>query len=189
MSDKILLIVGLGNPGSQYDKTRHNVGFACLDEINNKFDFSSLSEKFNSQIADKKYLDFKIKSVKPQSFMNLSGLPVRKIMDFYKIHIDDVIVIHDDIDLEFSKVKIKKAGGHAGHNGLKSLDEHIGKDYTRIRIGVGHPGHKGEVSSYVLGKFTKEEQIEIDRINYLIAENFPLIIEKKYDFFQTKIQG
>ena len=148
-----MLIVGLGNPGSAYAQTRHNVGFMVIDELLSRYSHDTISKAaFEGEL-------FKIKThflLKPTTFMNLSGRSVASVKKFYKI--DDVVVIHDDLDLPFGAIRFKMGGGHGGHNGLKSTDELIGKAYLRVRVGIGRPEHKGEVSSFVLGKYASEQK-------------------------------
>ncbi len=148
-----MLIVGLGNPGSDYENTRHNIGFMVVDELIKR----SLATKLSSSSFSGELYKFKNHFLlKPLTYMNLSGESVVKVKNFYKI--EDVVVIHDDLDLPFGALRFKKGGGHGGHNGLKSIDAHISKEYIRVRIGIGKPEHKGEVVSYVLGKFSEEQQ-------------------------------
>jgi PTH1 family peptidyl-tRNA hydrolase len=147
------LIVGLGNPGKEYELNRHNVGFLAVDYLIDALNASKVSSKFKGELfKTSKYL-----FLKPQTFMNLSGESVVLVKNYYKIDNDDIIVIHDDIDLKLGALKFKKGGGHGGHNGLKSIDKHIGSDYYRIRIGVGRPEKKEDVVKYVLSDFTKDE--------------------------------
>jgi len=147
-----MLIVGLGNPGSEYEKTRHNIGFMAIDELilrQNTQKISSTSFKGELFKFSKHFL------LKPQTFMNLSGDSIVAVKNFYKI--EQVVVIHDDLDLPFGTLRFKYGGGHGGHNGLKSTDSKISKGYIRVRMGIGRPEHKGEVSSYVLGEFSKKQ--------------------------------
>ncbi len=148
-----MLIVGLGNPGPNYEHTRHNIGFMVIDELVKRQNAQKLSSSsFQGEL-------FKFSNhflLKPLTFMNLSGISIAAVKKFYKI--DEVVVIHDDLDLPFGTLRFKKGGGHGGHNGLKSADEHISKEYVRVRMGIGKPEHKGEVASYVLSDFSKEEQ-------------------------------
>ena len=156
-----MLLVGLGNPGPKYAATRHNVGFMVVDKLIDDLHaipLSSSSFKGELYKAQSHYL------LKPLTFMNLSGESVVKVADYFKISTDDIIVVHDDLDLPFGALRFKRGGGHGGHNGLKSIDAHIGKEYIRIRIGIGKPQHKGEVASYVLAPFTQEEQQYLDDI-------------------------
>lgn len=147
-----MLIVGLGNPGTNYERSRHNIGFMVIDELVRRFGASKQSSSnFKGDL-------FKFKNhflLKPLTFMNLSGESVVKVKNFYKI--DEVVVIHDDLDLEFGTLRFKFGGGHGGHNGLKSIDAHISKEYARVRMGIGKPEYKGEVASYVLSDFSAKE--------------------------------
>lgn len=148
------LIIGLGNIGEKYQFTRHNVGFMVIDEITKNLTTSNINKTiFKATLLKSTYNLF----CKPQTYMNNSGLSARSIKDYYKIEIENIIVIHDDLDLPFGTVKFKIGGGNGGHNGLKSLDSHIGKDYIRVRIGIGKPSHKSDVANYVLSDFSKEE--------------------------------
>jgi len=147
------LIVGLGNPGKKYEKNRHNVGFLAVDYLIDKFNATKVSSKFKGELF--KSNDFLF--LKPTTYMNLSGEALRAVKDFYKLSNDDIIVIHDDIDLKTGALKFKKGGGSGGHNGLKSIDSHIGNDYFRVRIGVGRPERKEEVVNYVLSDFAEVE--------------------------------
>lgn len=148
-----MLIVGLGNPGANYEKTRHNIGFMVIDELIRRFNPSKLS---SSSFQGELYKSQNHFLLKPLTFMNLSGKSIGAVKKFYKI--EDVVVIHDDLDLPFGTLRFKKGGGHGGHNGLKSTDEHISKEYIRVRMGIGKPEHKGEVASYVLSDFSLQEQ-------------------------------
>lgn len=158
-----MLVVFLGNPGSQYKKTRHNAGFMLADELE-FLKNATWSEKFSGQYAKAEVAGIQHYFLKPMTFMNISGKSVVAAMAFFKIAIEDVIVVHDDIETEFETVSIKKGGGLAGHNGLRSIAELTGsKDFSRLRIGVGRPS-KGDVSSFVLGKFTTDEEIVLPLI-------------------------
>jgi len=153
-----MLIVGLGNPGADYAHTRHNIGFMVIDELIARHSASKLS---SSSFKGECYKFQNHFLLKPLTFMNLSGESVVKVKNFYKI--EDVVVIHDDLDLPFGALRFKIGGGHGGHNGLKSIDAHIGKEYIRVRMGIGKPEHKGEVVSYVLGKFNTQEQVCLEK--------------------------
>ena len=151
-----MLIVGLGNPGPTYETTRHNIGFMVIDELTRRQNAQKLSSaSFNGEL-------FKFSNhflLKPLTFMNLSGDSIVAVKKFYKI--EEVVVIHDDLDLPFGTLRFKHGGGHGGHNGLRSTDDRISKEYTRVRMGIGKPEHKGEVSSYVLGSFNPDEKAHI----------------------------
>tara|TARA_B110000008_G_scaffold212222_1_gene211193 strand:+ start:945 stop:1622 length:678 start_codon:yes stop_codon:yes gene_type:complete len=152
------LFVGLGNPGKKYTNNRHNIGFMALDQIANDHSFSPWKNKFQGQITDGKLGAEKVILLKPETFMNLSGQSVSETIKFYKIRIENIIVFHDELDLEPAKLRVKTSGGHAGHNGLRSIHQHIGPDYHRVRMGIGHPGHKDRVANYVLSDFAKSDQ-------------------------------
>ncbi|MBT2185633.1 aminoacyl-tRNA hydrolase [Sphingobium nicotianae] len=151
------LWVGLGNPGTQYALHRHNVGFMALDVIAQDHGFSPWQKKFQGLIAEGRIGPEKILLLKPQTFMNDSGRSIRAATDFYKLGVEDVTVFHDELDLAPMKMKVKRGGGTAGHNGLRSTDAHLGNDFRRVRIGIGHPGHKDRVTGHVLGNYAKSE--------------------------------
>jgi PTH1 family peptidyl-tRNA hydrolase len=179
----MMLFVGLGNPGSQYKKNRHNVGFMAVSRIVENHKFSPWKNKFQGSISNGLLRNQKIIILKPNTFMNLSGQSVGEVIRFYKIPSSKVIVFHDEIDFPLGKLKFKSGGGHAGHNGLRSISEHIGSDYIRIRIGVGHPGNKNAVANYVLGDFSKVEQETITQILKVISTEAPdLTLENTTDF-------
>ena len=144
------ILVGLGNPGRQYEGHRHNVGFMALDLFAARFGAAKWKERAQAKVAEVRIDGEKVVLVKPQSFMNKSGQPLRHVLDFWKLKADAVTVFYDELDLPPSKVRIKRGGGSGGHNGIKSLDAHIGQNYRRVRIGIGHPGHKDRVPAYVL---------------------------------------
>lgn len=156
------LFVGLGNPGPKYAGNRHNIGFMALDRIAEDQGFGPWKSKFQAQITEGRLGTDKVILLKPQTFMNLSGQSVGEAMRFYKLTPADVIVFHDELDLVPGKARAKTGGGHAGHNGLRSIHQHIGADYDRIRLGIGHPGDKNRVSGYVLSDFAKAEQNWLD---------------------------
>ena len=156
------LLVGLGNPGSQYAGHRHNIGFMALDRIASDHGAGPWRAKFNGEVAEGRFGSDKVLLLKPTTFMNDSGRSVQAACAFHKIAPADVIVFHDEIDLAPGKVRLKTGGGHAGHNGLRSIHAHIGPDYDRVRLGVGHPGHKDRVPGYVLHDFSKADQDWLD---------------------------
>ena len=160
------LIVGLGNIGEKYQLTRHNIGFLVIDEITRNLSTSNIQKSnFHSTLEKSAYDLYS----KPTTYMNNSGMAVQAIKEYYKLEMEDIIVIHDDIDLPFGTVKFKIGGGHGGHNGLRSIDAHIGKEYIRVRIGVGKPQDKADVANYVLNNFSKEELNKLpDIINHTI---------------------
>ena len=153
-----LLIVGLGNPGSGYAYHRHNIGFRLLEALRTDVSFPGWSVKFQGLTTTGMLGRTKLILLQPQTFMNLSGTSVQGAAQFYKVPPENILVIHDDIDLAPGKIRFKQGGGHGGHNGLRSIDSHLGKNYWRLRIGVGHPGHSDQVAGYVLHDFPKEEE-------------------------------
>jgi PTH1 family peptidyl-tRNA hydrolase len=155
------LISGLGNPGDKYKHTRHNIGFLVIEEITKGLLTTNIN---NPNFQAKVQKNLTNLYVKPQTFMNASGESILSIVDYYDIPNENIIIIHDDLDLAFGTIKYKIGGGHGGHNGLRSIDSQIGKDYTRIRIGIGKPTNKGDVANYVLSDFSKEEFSELKNL-------------------------
>lgn len=163
------LIIGLGNIGEKYLLTRHNIGFMVIDEMTKNLTTSSINKSnFKADVLKSSYDLF----IKPKTFMNLSGESAVAIQNYYKVENENIIVVHDDLDLPFGAVKFKIGGGHGGHNGLKSLDSHIGKDYIRVRIGIGKPSNKQDVANYVLSNFSKEE---LNRLQDIISHTIKAI--------------
>lgn len=158
------LFVGLGNPGAKYAQNRHNIGFMALDEIASSHGFSPWRRKFQGQTCDGVLGGIKVTLLKPETFMNLSGQSVAEAARFYKIPPADITVFHDELDLAPAKIRVKTGGGHAGHNGLRSIHQHMGPEYQRVRMGIGHPGHKDRVSAYVLHDFAKADQEWLDDV-------------------------
>ncbi len=174
------LIIGLGNPGSEYLNNRHNVGFMALDSLSSHYLFEDWRTKLGGLFATASLGSEKIILVKPQTFMNLSGICVAKFKQFFKIHIADIFVIYDDIDLRFGEVKIKQGGGDAGHKGVRSISQHLKtKDFNRIRFGIGRPSAKEEVSHFVLSNFSKNESDKLLVLFQNLSEDFEKIIQKK----------
>lgn len=186
------LIVGLGNPGPDYVGTRHNVGFEIIDSIaqekSSSLSFSAFKKNFKGEVSEGRFQTQKIFLLKPLTYMNLSGQSVGALLQFYKIPLDHMLVIHDDLDLPLGTVRLKKAGGNGGHNGLKSLTEHAGNDYWRLRIGIGHPGTREKVTPYVLSKFTSSEHILVCALSECIAENLSLFLANDPVLFLQKLQ-
>ncbi len=164
------LFVGLGNPGSKYARNRHNIGFMAVDRIADDHGFGPWKTKFQAEIAEGRLGREKVLLIKPQTFMNRSGQSVGEAMRFYKLDSTDIIVFHDELDLAPGKVRVKAGGGHAGHNGLRSIHEHISPAYDRVRLGIGHPGRKEMVSPYVLGDFAKAEAEWLDDVLRGVSE-------------------
>ncbi|MGR3760292.1 aminoacyl-tRNA hydrolase [Roseobacteraceae bacterium NS-SX3] len=169
------LFVGLGNPGSKYANNRHNIGFMALDRIAGDHGFSPWKSKFQGEISEGALGGSKVLLLKPQTFMNRSGQSVGEAMRFYKLTPADVTVFHDELDLAPGKCRVKQGGGHAGHNGLRSIHSHIGADYGRVRLGIGHPGHKDAVAGYVLRDFPKADEGWLDGLLRGIADGAPAL--------------
>ena len=179
-------VCGLGNPGRKYESTRHNIGFDILDQLVHQYDLEIFKKDKTKALFKGKIDNKKVTVCKTLAYMNCSGEVIKNIIKFYKIPITKILIIHDDIDLKLGKIKIKTGGGNGGHNGLLSIDNNIGKDYKRLRIGVGHPGHKSQVQSYVLEKFNKDEKIIIVNIIKSISSEFSLVFENENNFL-TKL--
>jgi len=182
-----MLFVGLGNPGKEYENTRHNVGFLMADEIVRHYGFSDYKNKYKAEFSEGEISGKKIYILKPQTFMNNSGISVSEIVRFYKIPLNDIYVFYDELDIPVGKFKVKKGGGSGGHNGIKSIDSHIGKDYYRMRIGIDHPGDKSKVSSYVLNKFSDDERSATDKLMEKITKEIPVLVEHDHIKFLTKL--
>ncbi len=183
-----LLLVGLGNPGHQYERNRHNVGFMIAEAFAEAYASSSFKKMIDIvEVAQVSFHGKKCIIARPLTFMNLSGRAVRFLVDFYKIPLDNVVVIHDDIDLPFGRVKIKRGGGNGGHNGLKSIDNLVGNNYWRIRIGVGRPEMKSMIVSHVLGNFSNEEMPTIEKIATEIAEDLPTLFPAEIQTLTEKL--
>ena len=169
------LWVGLGNPGAQYAMHRHNVGFMSLDAIAEVHGFAAPTKKFQGWVQEGRVGGAKVMLLKPATFMNDSGRSVGEAMRFYKLGVDALTVFHDELDLAPFKVKVKQGGGTAGHNGLRSTDQHLGPDFRRVRLGIGHPGHKDRVTGHVLGNFAKVEIDDLTDMLGAIAAEAPLL--------------
>ncbi|MEH6630079.1 MAG: aminoacyl-tRNA hydrolase [Halopseudomonas aestusnigri] len=154
----MLLFVGLGNPGQKYENNRHNIGFMAVDDIVHRHSFSPWKSRFQGQTSEGRLGTEKILILKPSTYVNESGRAVGEAIRFFKIPTENIFVFYDELDLAPGKLRIKKAGGAGGHNGIKSIDAHIGKEYWRLRLGIGHPGHKDRVTGHVLGDFSKSDQ-------------------------------
>ncbi|WP_292896795.1 MULTISPECIES: aminoacyl-tRNA hydrolase [unclassified Nitratireductor] len=183
----MLLIAGLGNPGQQYERHRHNVGFMAADAIARRHSFSSWSKKFNALVAEGRVGGEKVLLMKPQTFVNLSGQAIGEAMRFYKIGLEDLIVFYDELDLAPGKLRIKTGGGSGGHNGIKSIDAHCGKDYRRVRIGIGHPGDKARVNAHVLGDFAKADQSWLEPLLDAVADHIAMLAEGDEAGFMNRV--
>ena len=181
------LWVGLGNPGAKYAGNRHNIGFMALDRIAADHGFTPWRGKFHGQISEGRLGQEKILLLKPETYMNLSGQSVRAAMDFHKIAIADVTVFHDELDLAPGKLRLKTGGGHAGHNGLRSIHAHASEAYDRVRLGIGHPGHKDRVADYVLGDFAKADAEWLDDMMRGISDGAVALAEGRGPDFQNAV--
>jgi peptidyl-tRNA hydrolase, PTH1 family len=171
------LFVGLGNPGAKYAGNRHNIGFMALDRIAADHGFSPWRKAFQGLACEGRLGNEKLVLLKPETFMNLSGQSVRAAVDFYKIEPEAITVFHDELDLAPGKCRVKQGGGHAGHNGLRSLHAHIGDAYQRVRLGIGHPGHKDAVAAYVLRDFAKADQDWLDDLLRGLSDGAPALAD------------
>ncbi len=183
----MLIIAGLGNPGGKYAAHRHNIGFMAADEIVRRHSFGPWKNKFNAEISVGKLNGEKALVVKPQTFMNESGQAVGEILRFYKEDLSNLVVIYDELDLPAAKLRIKTGGGSGGHNGIKSIDAHCGKEYRRMRLGIGHPGAREKVTGHVLGDFAKADRQWLDKLLEAIANNAPLLVTGKDSSFMNKV--
>ena len=185
----MLLFVGLGNPTPDSENNRHNVGFKIIDSINKKFGLSKQKPKFKGLLTTGNIGTQKVYAIKPLTFMNNSGVCIRELIEYFKINAEDVIVFHDDLDIEFGKIKAKFGGSNAGHNGIASIDKFIGKDYSRVRIGIGKPKNGLDVADFVLQNFDEEETSGIEKISKDITESISILVEKKLDLFSSKVNN
>jgi PTH1 family peptidyl-tRNA hydrolase len=183
----MIIIVGLGNPGTQYANNRHNIGFMAVDALQRLPSFSPWSKKFKSEISEGEIAGEKVLLIKPLTFMNLSGESVGEAMRFYKLAPADIIAIHDELDLVAGRARIKIGGGHGGHNGLKSIDAHCGKDYRRLRLGIGHPGDKDRVHGHVLGDFAKSDKVWLEPLIDAIADNAAMLVKGEDSQLMNKL--
>jgi PTH1 family peptidyl-tRNA hydrolase len=185
----MLLFVGLGNPTPNSQDNRHNIGFKVVDAINQKFGLSKQKPKFKGLLTTGNIGEKKIYVIKPLTFMNNSGICIKELLEYFQIEAEDVIVFHDDLDVEFGKIKVKFGGSSAGHNGIASIDKFIGKDYSRVRIGIGKPENKVSASDYVLNDFTEDEQKNLKKITNNIIESISILVDKKLDLFSSSVNN
>ena len=181
------LLDGLGNPGSNYEGNRHNVGFMIADALASDYHFPNYSSKHQALFSKGSIAGEDCVICKPQSFMNDSGKPTGQVARFFQIPTEKIIVFYDELDLPLGKIRIKQGGGHGGHNGLKSLDAHLGKDYWRVRFGIEHPGHKERVTGHVLSDFSKQEKPYVDERCNDLSRNLPLFFEQGHEALMTRI--
>ena len=185
----MLLFVGLGNPTPNSENNRHNIGFKIIDAINQKFGLSKQKPKFKGLLTTGNINNKKIYAIKPLTFMNNSGICIRELLEYFKIDSENVIVFHDDLDIDFGKIKAKFGGSSAGHNGVESIDKFIGKEYSRVRIGIGNPNTKIAVTDYVLKNFDEDEMQKVKKITTNIVDSLSILLDKKLDLFSSTVNS
>ena len=185
----MILFVGLGNPTPDSENNRHNIGFKMIDSINKKFNLSKQKPKFKGLLTTGNIGEKKVYAIKPLTFMNNSGICIRELIEYFKIDAEDVVVFHDDLDIEFGKIKAKFGGSSAGHNGIASIDKFIGKEYSRVRIGIGNPKNDMEIADYVLQNFNEDESVGIEKTLNNITESISILVEKKLDLFSSTVNN
>ena len=185
----MILFIGLGNPTPNSQDNRHNIGFKIIDAINQNFRLSKQKPKFKGLLTTGNVSNKKVYAIKPLTFMNSSGICIRELIEYFKIDAEDVIVFHDDVDIDFGNIKAKFGGSSAGHNGVASIDKFIGKDYSRVRIGIGKPDSKISVSDYVLNNFNEEEKKQLEKITKNIVDSIYILIDKKLDLFSSTVNN
>ena len=183
----MFLFVGLGNPAPNSENNRHNIGFKIIDAINRKFGLSKQKPKFKGLLTTGNINEKKIYAIKPLTFMNNSGICIRELIEYFKIDAQNVIVFHDDLDIDFGKIKTKFGGSSAGHNGIESIDRFIGKDYSRVRIGIGKPKTEIAVTDHVLKDFDEDEKEELKKITDSIIKSLSILLDKKLDLFSSTV--
>ena len=183
----MILLVGLGNPGQDYEHNRHNIGFMALDAIAGHYKFPAWRQKFQGDVSEGTIAGIRVIALKPRTYMNESGRSVAATAQFIKIPPADIIVLHDELDLPPGKLKIKTGGGHAGHNGLRSIEAHMGADFHRVRLGIGHPGAKELVHNWVLGNFAKADADWLDTLLRAVAASAGTLVEKDFVRFMSDI--
>ena len=183
----MLLLVGLGNPNPNNSNNRHNVGFLVIDKINAKFKLSKQKPKFKGLLTTGNINEQKVFAIKPLTFMNNSGVCIKELIEYFKIDVKDIFVFHDDMDIDIGKVKAKIGGSNAGHNGIDSIDKNIGKNYSRIRIGIGRPKEDSTGTDHVLDNFSDDEKQNVEKVANNIIESLSILINKDMDLFSSKI--
>ena len=181
------LFVGLGNPGAKYANNRHNIGFAVVDEIARRHGFAPWRRRFQGETSEGTLERERVVLLKPTTYMNESGRAVQEAANFFKLGVGEIIVFQDELELPAAKVRVKIGGGIAGHNGLRSISSHIGNDYRRVRLGIGHPGIKALVHSYVLSDFAKDERPMVESLCDAVADNAGLLTTDRDSTFQNKV--
>ena len=183
----MLLLVGLGNPSPNSSNNRHNVGFLIIDAINEKFKLSKQKPKFKGLLTTGNINEQKVFAIKPLTFMNRSGICIKELIEYFKIDVKDVFVFHDDMDIDIGKIKVKFGGSNAGHNGIDSIDKNIGKNYSRIRIGIGRPKNNSDSADHVLDNFSIDEKGNVQEVTKNIINSISILIDKDLDLFSSKI--
>ena len=183
----MLLLVGLENPNPNNSNNRHNVGFLVIDEINKKFKLSKQKPKFKGLLTTGNINEQKVYAIKPLTFMNSSGVCIKELIEYFKIDVKNVFVFHDDMDIDLGKIKVKFGGSSAGHNGIESIDKNIGKNYSRVRIGIGRPKKNSTGADHVLDNFSNEEMDNVQSVTKNIIESLSILISRDLDLFSSKI--
>ena len=183
----MMLLVGLGNPSPNNLNNRHNVGFLIIDAINEKFKLSKQKPKFKGLLTTGKINEQKVFAIKPLTFMNRSGICIKELVEYFRIDVKNVFVFHDDMDIDIGKVKVKFGGSNAGHNGIDSIDKNIGKNYSRIRIGIGRPKSNSNSADHVLDNFSIDEKRDVEEVTKNIINSISILIDKDLDLFSSKI--
>tara|TARA_B100000029_G_scaffold464338_1_gene498239 strand:- start:942 stop:1505 length:564 start_codon:yes stop_codon:yes gene_type:complete len=183
----MLLLVGLGNPNPNSTNNRHNVGFTVIDAINLKFKLSKQKPKFKGLLTTGNINEQKVYAIKPLTFMNSSGVCIKELIEYFKIDVENIFVFYDDMDIDIGKIKVKFGGGSAGHNGIESIDKNIGKQYSRIRIGIGRPKNNSTGAEHVLENFSNDEKQSVEEITKNITESLSILIKKDLDLFSSKV--
>ena len=185
----MILFVGLGNPSPDNENNRHNIGFKIIDAINQEFGLSKQKPKFKGLLTTGSIGNKKVYAIKPLTFMNNSGICIRELIEYFKIDPENVIVFHDDLDVDFGKIKTKFGGSSAGHNGVESIDKFIGKEYSRVRIGIGKPNSNKDVTEHVLKDFDDEEKVELENMAKTITSSIAILLDKKLDLFSSTVNN
>ena len=183
----MLLLVGLGNPNPNNTNNRHNIGFLVIDDSNKKFKLSKQKPKFKGLLTTGNINEQKVYAIKPLTFMNSSGVCIKELIEYFKIDVKNVFVFHDDMDIDLGKVKVKFGGSSAGHNGIESIDKNIGKNYSRVRIGIGRPKKNSTGADHVLENFSNEEMDNVQNVTKNIIDSLSILISKDLDLFSSKI--
>ena len=183
----MLLLVGLGNPSPDNEHNRHNIGFKVIDATNQEFSLSKQKPKFKGLLTTGQIDDKKVYAIKPLTFMNNSGTCIKELVEYFKIDAKDVFVFHDDMDINLGKIKAKFGGSSAGHNGIESIDKSIGRDYSRVRVGIGHPKEDKKSNSHVLEDFDDNEDKKIQDVTENIVKLVPTLINKEIETFSSKV--